>query len=97
MQAQLLAACKVGAAHSLVALASVLAFMASTDTSASASTRTRASICSCRVSCVGVAVVAAIAIVAIAAAGVGCIVLKELIMTDQTQEQCKEKPTLWDL
>ena len=36
VQAQVLAACKVGAAHSLVALASVLAFMASTDTNASA-------------------------------------------------------------
>ena len=73
------AACKVGAAHSLAALASVLAFMAGTHNSASASARTSVSICNCLVSCVGVAVVAAAAAVAIAAGGVGCIVfLKEL-------------------
>ena len=86
-QAQVLAECKVGAAHSLAVLASVLAFMAITDTSASASITTSASICSCLLSCVGVAIVAAVATVAIAAAGVGCIIfLKELTMTNQTQE-----------
>lgn len=54
MQAQVLAACMVLAAHSLAALASVPAFKASTDTSASASTRTSASAYSCLVHCVGV-------------------------------------------
>ena len=68
MQAQWLAACKFGAAHSLVALASVRAFMASTDASASASA------CSCQVSSVAVAIVAAVAAVAITAAGVDCVV-----------------------
>ena len=43
----------------------------------------------------GIAVVAAVATVVIAAAGVGCIVfLKDLTMTDQTQEQSKKKPAL---
>ena len=78
MQAQVLAAYKVGAAHSLAALACVLPFMASTDTGASASTRASASICSCHVSCVGVVIVAAVAAIAIAAAGVGCVLLQEL-------------------
>ena len=99
MQAQVLATCKVGAAHSLVALASTLEFMASTDTSASASTY------SCQLSNVAVAIVAAVAAVAIAAAGVGCVIfLKKLIVTDQTQDSTKEKlkpreemPALWEL
>ena len=87
MQAQVLAAYKVGVAHSLAAFAGALMFMASTDTSASASASSRisASVCSCHVSCVGVAIVTAAATVAIAAAGVGCIVfLKELTTADQT-------------
>ena len=86
MQAQVLAARKVGAAHSLVALASMLEFMASTDTSASTSTYSR------QLSNVAVAIVAAVAAVAIAAAGVGCVVfLQKLAMTDQTQDSYKEK------
>lgn len=85
MQAQVLAACKAGAAHFLVALASLLAFMACTDATASASSRTSASICSCNVRCVDVIIIAAVATVAIAAAGVGCIIfLKELTTADQT-------------
>ena len=84
MQAQVLVECKVGVANSLVALASVLVFMASTDSSASASARTSASSCNCLVSCVGVAIVAAVAAVAIAADGVGCIFLKGLTALDQT-------------
>ena len=45
-----------------------------------------------------VANVAVVAAVAIAAAGVGCIVfLKELTMTDQTQEHSKKNPALWEL
>ena len=74
MQAQVLVVYKVGAAHSLVALASAFACTASTDTSASASASTSASSCSCLVSWVGAAVVAAVAAVAIAA--VGCFFLK---------------------
>ena len=74
MQAQVLAACKVRAAQSLAVLASVLAFMASSDNSASASASTKANICSCCVSYVGVA---------IAAAGVGCVIFsKEFITAD---------------
>ena len=68
MQAQVLADCKVGVAHSLVALASAFACMASTDTSASASSS------SCLVRWVGAAAVAAVVDVAIAA--VGCFFLK---------------------
>ena len=68
VQAQQLAACKVGVTHSLAALASMRAFMASTDASASASA------CSCQVSSVVVAIVAAVAAVTITAAGVDCIV-----------------------
>ena len=86
----MLAKCKVGAAHSLAALASVHAFMASTDTSASASARTSASTCSYQVSCVGAVIVVA---VAIAAAGVNCVVfLNELTITNQTK--CYEKQNL---
>ena len=75
MQAQVLADCKVGAAHSLAVLASAFACMASTDTSASASTSTSAISSSCLVRWVGAAGVAAVAAVAIAADG--CIFLRE--------------------
>ena len=81
MQAQVLVACKVRAAHSLAVLASVLAFQASTDTSASASTSTSASACSYLVSRVGAAAVAAVATVATAA--VVCVFLKVLTALDQ--------------
>ena len=81
MQVHVLADCKVGAAHSLAALASAFAVQASTDTSASASASTSASACSCLVSRVGAAVVDAVAAVAIAA--VGCIFLKVLTTLDQ--------------
>ena len=81
MQAQVLADCKVGVAHSLAALASAFACMASTDTSASASTSTSASSSSCLVHWVGAAVVAAVAADAIAADGVGCVFLKKLTTT----------------
>ena len=78
MHVQVLSVCKVGAAHSLAALARVLAFMTSTDTSASASSRTSASSCSCLVSCVGAVVVAAVAAVAAdAISAVGFVFLKE--------------------
>ena len=82
MQAQVLADCKVGAAHSLAAFASAFAFQASTDTWASDSAGTSASACSCLVSRVGAAAVAAVAAVAIAA--VGCVFLKVLTTLDQT-------------
>ena len=81
MQAQVLVACKVGAAHSLAALARVLVFMASTDTNAYASTRTSASSCSCLVRFVGANVVAAVAI-----AAVGCVFIKELTTIEQPQQ-----------
>ena len=74
MQAQVLADCKVGAAHSLAALASAFAFQASTDTSASASASASASSSSCLVGLVSAAGVAAVAAVAIAADG--CVFLK---------------------
>ena len=74
MQAQVLADCKVGAAHSLAALASAFACTASTDTSASASASTSASSSSCLVGLVSAAGVAAVTAVAIAADG--CVFLK---------------------
>ena len=80
----------------LVALASVLVFMASTDSSASASARTSASSCNCLVSCVGVAIVAAVAAVAIAADGVGCIFLKGLTAFDQTILKVSNIFALWE-
>ena len=84
MQAQVLAAFKVGAAHSSAVLASVRVFKASSDTSASASASTSARTYSWQVSCVGAAIVAAVAAVAVAAAGVDCIVfLKDLTIPDQ--------------
>ena len=82
MQAQVLADCKVGAAHSLAALASAFACTASTDTSASVSARTSASSSSCLVRWVGAAEVAAVAADAIAADG--CIFLKGVTTLDQT-------------
>ena len=69
MQVQVLADCKVGAAHSLAALASAFVSTTRTDTSASVSASTSASSSSCLVRWVGAAGVAAVAVVAIAADG----------------------------
>ena len=90
MQAQVLADCKVGAAHSLAALASAFAFQASTDTRASASASTSASSSSCLVRWVGAAGVAAVAVVAIAADG--CVFLKGVTTLDQTTFKVQIRP-----
>ena len=91
----MLSDCKVGAAHSLAALASAFACMASTDTSASASASTIASSYSCLVRWVGAAVVAAVAAVAIAA--VGCVFLKEVTTLDQITLEVQIRPALWEM